>query len=95
MSMPSNSFDLTPDQIARLASLAQTTGKPIPEVLDDALAAFYPEANCGGPLEGESFLDAGKRLGFVGCIKNTPPDLSTNKSYMEGFGQNGARKNSD
>ena len=35
----------------------------------------------------ESFYDAASRLGFVGCITGTPPDLSTNKKYMEGFGK--------
>jgi len=39
--------------------------------------------------EDESFFDAASRLGFIGCIKGTPPDLSTNKKYMEGFGKNG------
>ena len=36
---------------------------------------------------GESFFEAASRLGFIGCIKGTPPDLSTNKKYMEGFGK--------
>ena len=40
--------------------------------------------------EGESFFDAALQLGFIGCIKGTPPDLSKNKKYMEGFGTNGA-----
>jgi hypothetical protein len=31
-----------------------------------------------------SFLDAAKK--FVGCLKNCPPDLSTNDSYLEGYG---------
>jgi predicted DNA-binding antitoxin AbrB/MazE fold protein len=39
--------------------------------------------------EDESFFDAASRFGFIGCIKGTPPDLSTNKKYMEGFGTNG------
>lgn len=39
--------------------------------------------------EGASFFDAAARLGFIGCIKGTPSDLSTNKKYMEGFGKNG------
>jgi predicted DNA-binding antitoxin AbrB/MazE fold protein len=40
--------------------------------------------------DGESFYDAAARLGYVGCIKGTPGDLSTNKKYMEGFGKSGA-----
>jgi predicted DNA-binding antitoxin AbrB/MazE fold protein len=37
----------------------------------------------------ESFFEAASRSGFIGCIKGRPPDLSTNKKYMEGFGTNG------
>lgn len=39
--------------------------------------------------EAESFFDAASRLGYIGCVKGTPPDLSTNKKYLEGFGKNG------
>ncbi len=39
--------------------------------------------------EPESFYDAAARLGFLGCIKNMPSDLSTNPNYMDGFGKSG------
>jgi predicted DNA-binding antitoxin AbrB/MazE fold protein len=39
--------------------------------------------------ENGSFFDAANRLGYLGCIKNTPPDLSTNQQHMEGFGTSG------
>jgi predicted DNA-binding antitoxin AbrB/MazE fold protein len=39
--------------------------------------------------ENGSFFEAASRLGYLGCLKNTPPDLSTNKQYMEGFGTSG------
>lgn len=32
-----------------------------------------------------SFLEAAKDL--IGCLDGLPPDLSTNKKYMEGFGR--------
>jgi predicted DNA-binding antitoxin AbrB/MazE fold protein len=48
-----------------------------------------PAAESGSNREGESFFDAASRLGFIGCIKGTPRDLSTNKKYMKGFGSNG------
>ena len=32
-----------------------------------------------------SFLEAASK--YVGCLKGGPPDLSTNKEYMEGFGE--------
>ena len=38
----------------------------------------------------ESFFDAAKRLGYIGCIQGTAPDLSTNQMHMEGFGKRGA-----
>jgi hypothetical protein len=34
----------------------------------------------------ESCLDIARRIGIVGVYDNTPPDLSTNPEYMEGFG---------
>lgn len=33
-----------------------------------------------------SAYDLALRLGAVACAKNLPPDLSTNKEHMEGFG---------
>jgi predicted DNA-binding antitoxin AbrB/MazE fold protein len=38
----------------------------------------------------ESFFDAANRLGYIGCIQGTAPDLITNSKYMEGFGKRGA-----
>ena len=43
---------------------------------------FYDEQ----PEEsGVSFLEAAGK--YIGCLKGGPPDLSTNKVYMEGFGE--------
>jgi len=36
-------------------------------------------------VPGVSALEAAGDL--VGCVKGGPPDLSTNKQYMEGFGE--------
>lgn len=35
--------------------------------------------------EVQSFLEAARE--YCGCIKDGPPDLSTNKAYLEGYGQ--------
>lgn len=35
--------------------------------------------------ESQSFLDVAGDL--IGCLEGLPPDLSTNKSYMEDFGK--------
>lgn len=77
---------LTADQKARLAKLADEVGKPWPDVFDEALAAYHSRPSEQHVGE-ESFYDAASRLGFIGCIKGTPPDLSTNPTYMDGFGK--------
>lgn len=30
------------------------------------------------------------KAGLIGCIKDAPPDLSSNPKYMEGFGKGGS-----
>ena len=87
MSVSSNGFYLTADQMTRLSNLARETGRPLPDVLDDALAAYHPQVATDLAKSEESFFEVASRFGFIGCIKGTPPDLSTNKRYMEGFGQ--------
>jgi hypothetical protein len=56
-------------------------------VLDDALAAYRPLAAAENGAPEASFFDVASRLGLIGCVKGTAPDLSTNPKYMEGFGQ--------
>ena len=80
-------IDLTAEQKARLAKLADQVGKPWPDVFDEALAAYPAEPSQRNHVREESFYDAASRLGFIGCIKGTPPDLSTNPKYMDGFGK--------
>ena len=63
------------------------SGKPWPDVFDEALAAYPAETSQRNHVREESFYDAASRLGFIGCIKETPPDLSTNPKYMDGFGK--------
>lgn len=87
MSITPDGFQLDPDQIARLSSLAAEMGKPLPVVVNDALAAYHPEQVTQSVPTDETFFDLASRLGLVGCIQDTPADLSTNPKYMEGFGQ--------
>jgi hypothetical protein len=87
MSTPPDQISLTNQQRERLARLAEETGRPWTELLDEALAAYHPQSispNGGG---GESFFDRASRLGLIGCVEGGPPDLSTNPKYMEGFGE--------
>lgn len=65
---------------ARLAALAKRTGRTKREIV---LAAIERELEREG--ESGSMLDGIRDL--VGCVRGGPPDLSTNKKYMEGFGR--------
>jgi predicted DNA-binding protein len=66
----------------RLSAAAKKAGKPESDIVREALDARLEPAK-----RRESALDAMKRLGLVGMIKDGPPDLSTNKKYFEGFGE--------
>ena len=101
-------IELTKRQKERLANLAEREGKGYAQVLDELLSSAplvsngIPLANCDpdnlGPdnLSGsqQTAYDALAAIGAIGCIK-APPDLSTNPKYMEGFGTNAKRTDSD
>jgi len=36
-----------------------------------------------------TLYEAMEKAGLIGCIKDAPPDLSSNPKYMEGFGKSG------
>ena len=59
--------------------------RDIQAVLETLRQEFHNNT-AGGITETKaiSFLEAAKE--YVGCIKDGPPDLSTNKAYFEGFG---------
>jgi hypothetical protein len=90
MSTPPKKIELTADQRARLAALAEQSGKTWRDVFDDALAAYHPMGVSINGDSAETFFDVASRSGVIGCITGTPPDLSTNPAYMEGFGQDDA-----
>lgn len=57
---------------------------PLPEeTMPTAESAHASNEPTGQPQP--SFYDLTKE--FCGCIKDGPPDLSTNPKYMEGFGE--------
>jgi len=37
--------------------------------------------------DGPNLYELLDKAGLIGCIKDAPPDLSTNPKYMEGFGK--------
>jgi hypothetical protein len=90
MSPSLNQIALTPEQRQRVAQLSLQTGMPWQQVLDAALAGFQSKSDAPQGHEEESFYDAAKRLGLIGCVPGGPADLSTNPAYMEGLGVRGA-----
>ncbi len=65
----------------QLAAAAEASGRRESEVVREALKQYL------APLEAkESAYEMAKRLKLIGCIKDAPPDLSTNPDYFEGFG---------
>jgi hypothetical protein len=99
MSIDPASIELTPLQKERLAAIAERTGKDYVTIVDELLSsAVLPEAERNGPRRNasqpRSAYDAFAAVGAIGCFDG-PPDLSTNPKYMEGFGLNASRRNSD
>jgi hypothetical protein len=79
---------LTADQQAALSKLAAQSGKPWEEVFQEALAWYERNTQASNGEPQETVYAAMVRLGLLGCVAG-PPDLSTNPSYMEGFGSRG------
>ena len=65
----------------RLERRAKLAGKTESDVVREAVEAHVAE-----PVVSESACQLAKRLGLVGCVKDAPADLSTNKKHFEGFG---------
>ncbi len=85
MSVDPKSISLNDAQRHVLAELSDQSGKPWPEILTEALTLYRPAAANNGHSN-ESFTESAERLGLVGCVDG-PADLSTNATYMEGFGE--------
>ena len=67
---------------ASLAQEAAASGKRESALVREALAQYFASRD-----QGESAYDVAKRLKFLGCVKDAPPDLSTNPDHFEGFGR--------
>jgi hypothetical protein len=88
MATDPSAVQLTPEQQALVAQLADASGENWSATLDQALGNFAKQRHQEMPAAtNESFIAAARRLGLVGCLKGGPPDLSTNPIYMEGFGE--------
>lgn len=84
MSIDPSSIHLTPEQQAYVAREAERTGMPWSRLLEQ----FVPVNERAGN-SAESALDVAKRLGLVGICDGDAPDLATNPTHMEGFGDHG------
>jgi metal-responsive CopG/Arc/MetJ family transcriptional regulator len=73
---------LTEDLKRRLDLEAKIRGQTPSELVRQAL-----EAHLKSTRAEETCLDIARRIGLVGCLKDAPPDLSTNRAYFEGFGR--------
>ena len=89
MATDSNQIELNEYQRQLLASAAERLGVPWPKVFENAIAPLAGNSDRkeenGQP---ETAYEILQRQGLIGCIDGTPPDLSTNKKYMQGYGKN-------
>lgn len=99
MSIDPTAIELTPRQKDRLAAIAERTGKDCSTVVDELLSSVplpATEGNGSAQTAGKprTAYEAFAAVGAIGCFEG-PPDLSTNPKYMEGFGINASRRNTD
>lgn len=61
-----------------------------PVELDDHEVVTITVSRAAAPAHGESTLfEVLDEVGLIGCIKDAPPDLSSNPAHLEGFGKSG------
>lgn len=79
-----NTFPLSlPDDLdARLSAIASIRGKSKVEIVYEAVQEYLSRIS---PPASESFASLAEE--FIGCGEGGPPDLSTNKKHMEGYGR--------
>ena len=90
-------IELTPEQKERLAALAERTGRPYADIVDDWLSnVSLPEEDGVHQSEksSQTAYEAFAALGAIGCFGG-PSDLSTNPKYLEGFGADAKSPHSD
>ena len=80
-------IELTGEQQRLLVRIAEQTGKPWPQVLEEALSSLHVPLASGNHIE--TVADRMRRFDLLGSITDGPEDLSTNPKYMEGFGEGG------
>lgn len=76
------SVRLDRDTRQRLNEEVQATGRKESEVVRDALVAYLRKRP-----KHENCLDLARRQKLIGCSKQLPSDLSTNRRHLEDFGR--------
>lgn len=76
------SVRLDRDTRQRLDEEVQATGRKESEVVREALLAYLRKRP-----ERESCLELARRHRLIGCGKQLPSDLSTNRRHLEDFGR--------
>jgi Arc/MetJ-type ribon-helix-helix transcriptional regulator len=66
----------------RLTDEVLATGKSESDVVRQALRTYFRKRS-----RPESCLELARRHRLIGCAKQLPPDLSTNRRHFEGFGR--------
>ena len=92
MAIDPNDIQLSAAQRQLVADLAEREGRSPDDVLAELIApAEVRRRNGNRTAPNESAHELGKRLGLYAALEDGPPDLSTNRRHMEGFGQRGDR----
>jgi hypothetical protein len=85
-----SNIELNDHQKRLLASAAENLRVPWHEVFELAISPLAEPTTSGNDNgRAETPYEILRRHGLVGCIEGTPPDLSTNKKHMQGYGKNG------
>ena len=66
----------------RLKERSRATGTRESQVVREALEHYLSENR-----KEETAYDLLLRAGLIGCVRDAPKDLSTNKRYFKGFGK--------
>ncbi len=66
----------------RLNEEVQATGRSESDVVREALRTYFRKRP-----RPESCLELARRHRIIGCAKQLPPDLSTNRRHLAGFGR--------
>jgi hypothetical protein len=82
---------LNDEQKQMLADAAEQLGRPWAVIFEQAMAPLVdvPSTSNEENRNGQTAFQILATHGLIGCVEGTPPDLSTNRKHMEGYGSHG------